>query len=80
MKLPIRTRNIMNPNKLKYAPLIVTYTGESLALPLWTIVSIKASGEGCNIETAYEGHTDSWTVDESFDVVIQRYLELIRNA
>jgi hypothetical protein len=71
----------MNPNKLKYAPLIVTYDDKSLALPLWTIVAIKEYKQGgAFIATSTGANQDSWIVQETFDTVMARYLELIRAA
>lgn len=70
----------MNPNKLKYALLIVDYDGRPLAIPLWTIVSIKDETEGTTIETSDGTNSDNWGVDTDFVTVIDRYLNLLRSA
>jgi hypothetical protein len=75
------SKNSMNSNpNLKFAPLIVRYDGRQLALPLWTIVSIKGSDDSCNIETSDGHNMDSWIIDETFDTVMERYLTLLRST
>lgn len=66
--------------KLDYALLVFTYENESMAVPLWTVVALADTDGHCHIATAYEGTTDSWTADESFDVILERYLTLLRSA
>jgi hypothetical protein len=70
----------MNIDKLKYATLIVDYEDRPLALPMWTIVSIHAETEGCTIETSDGTNSDSWYADTSFDIVMERYFNLMRSA
>lgn len=71
----------MNPNKLKYAPLMATFEGRCLGIPLWTVELIEMVDDThCNIHVCNGIETNMYGVDESFDTIMERYLTLIRNA
>jgi hypothetical protein len=67
-------------DKLKYALLIVTYDNDQLAIPLWTIISIRGMNNDCLIETSDGHNNDSWLVTETFMTVMERYLNLRRSV